>query len=235
MYQRYNSRAPNSFRPTVVKQLLMLNIGVFIISIFLPVQIISLSPGYAIQVNMLDSWFALWPISLPEGFSRFLGNGELPFFQIWQIVTYSFLHGGDAHLFFNMVALLMFGVQIEQLWGAKRFAVYYFTCVIGAALVQLIAVGIPDSIGGYVPTVGASGGVFGVLLAFGMMFPNQRLFLLFTPIFVKAKWVVIGYGLLELTLGVTNTQSMVAHFAHLGGMLFGFLLIQYWRGRFPFR
>lgn len=222
MYQSYRLK-PNPMLPPVIKRLLFLNIAIFIIQ-----SVTSL------EDHLID-WFALWPIGMPEGYSRFSQLNDIPTFQVWQIVSYSFLHGNFMHLFFNMFALWMFGIQIEQLWGARRITVYYFVCVIGAAIIQLIVNGVPESIEEYVPTIGASGGVFGILLAFGMMFPNQRLFLLFPPIPVKAKWVVIAYGVLELLLGVTGTQTTVAHFAHLGGMLFGLLLIQYWRGRFPFR
>ena len=173
----------------------------------------------------LMQWFALWPIGAP---GRFSGIGA---FWPWQLVTYSFLHGGFTHLLFNMFALWLFGVQIENTWGSRRFAVFYFTCVVGAALIQLI---VASTGGDIYPTVGASGGVFGILLAFGMMFPNQLIYIYFLfPI--KAKWFVILYGLLELWAAVTGTQAGVANFAHLGGMLFGFLLIQYWRGKLPLR
>ncbi len=126
-----------------------------------------------------------------------------------------------------MFALWMFGVQIENTWGSKRFAIFYFACVIGAALIQMMVMwGVP------IPTLGASGGVFGILLAFGMLFPEQPIYLYFLfPI--KAKWFVIGFGALELWAAVTGTQAGVANFAHLGGMLFGFLLIMYWRGKLP--
>ncbi len=161
-------------------------------------------------------WFALWPY---------------PTLMLWQLVTYSFLHAGWTHLFFNMFALWMFGRQIEAFWGTRRFAIYYFVCVVGAAIVQLCVSaieGLPNI------TMGASGGVFGLLLAYGMMFPNRRVILLIPPIPMKAKWFVIGYGVLELWFGVAGIASQVAHFAHLGGMLFGLLLIQFWYRRWPF-
>jgi len=142
------------------------------------------------------------------------------------LVSYAFLHGGFGHLFFNMFALWMFGVQVENRWGSQRFGVFYFFCVVGAALTHLLFVSAP------VPTVGASGGVFGILLAFGMMFPNQPIYLYFM-VPIKAKYLVIGFGLLELWSGVSGTSAGVANFAHLGGMVFGFLLIQYWRGKLP--
>ena len=147
-------------------------------------------------------------------------------FAPWQVVTYSFLHGGLPHLFFNMFALWMFGRNIEWLMGSRRFLIYYMTCVIGAAVVQLIVASTQTMI---YPTFGASGGVFGILLAFGMAFPNRMIMLLIPPIPMKAKYFVILYGVLELYFGVTGIAPGVAHFAHLGGMFFGYLLIQYWR------
>jgi membrane associated rhomboid family serine protease len=152
--------------------------------------------------------------------------GNIPGFWPWQLVTYAFLHGSFGHILFNMFALWMFGVQIENRWGSNRFALFYFVCVVGAAITHLFFITSP------VPTIGASGGVFGVLLAFGMMFPNQPIYLYFLfPI--KAKWLVIGLGVLELWAGFSGTQAGVANFAHLGGMLFGFAMIQYWRGKLP--
>ena len=161
--------------------------------------------------------FALWP----------LGYGFLP----WQVVSYSFLHGSVTHLFFNMLGLWMFGAELERVWGPKRFIQFYTASVLAAAAAQLILTALTNST---YPTVGASGGLFGLLLAFGMMFPNRVIVPLFPPIPMKAKWFVAIFGGLELLLGVTGTQSGVAHFAHLGGMLGGFLMIRYWRGQSPF-
>jgi membrane associated rhomboid family serine protease len=166
--------------------------------------------------RMLTALFALWP----------LGTHFMP----WQVVTYSFLHGSIGHLFFNMLGLWMFGAELERLWGGKRYLQFYFASVLTAALTQLV-VGV--LIGG-APTVGASGGLFGLLLAFGMMFPNRIIMPLFPPIPMKAKTFVMVFGGLELLFGVTGTASGVAHFAHLGGMLGGFLMIRYWRGQPPF-
>ncbi len=214
MYQ-HSYRPPTQFSmfPPVIKNLLILNGLVFLAG---------MTPFLG---QALMQWFALWPLGasrLATGFAGFLP---------WQLVTYSFLHGGFTHLLFNMFALWLFGVQIENTWGSRRFALFYFVCVVGAALIQLI---VASSSGGFYPTVGASGGVFGILLAFGMMFPNQPIYLYFLfPI--KAKWFVILYGLLELWAAASGTQPGVANFAHLGGMLFGFLLIQYWRGKLPLR
>ena len=166
--------------------------------------------------------FALWP---PGGFeSRFAP---------WQLFTYAFLHGGLAHIFFNMLGLYMFGSEIERLFGSRFFALYYFGAVLSAALSHLVVtgwMGVPP-----VPMVGASGGVYGVLLAFGLYFPHRRVLLLIPPVPMPARVFVIVFAVVELVLGVTGTQAGVAHFAHLGGMLGGWLMIQYRRGGFPFR
>ena len=155
--------------------------------------------------------------------------------QIWQPATYMFLHAGLFHLLFNMLALVMFGAPLEYTWGNRRYATYYFTCVVGAGLCQLGVGWYELSQGGRaLPVMGASGGVFGLLLAYGMLFPNQRVMLLIPPIPMKARTLVIVYGVIELLLGVSGAQPGVAHFAHLGGMLFGWLLIRYWRGEPPF-
>lgn len=169
----------------------------------------------------LGTWFtrlfALWP----------LGGGFLP----WQMVTYAFLHGSVMHLFFNMLGLWMFGAELERLWGPKRFLQFFFASVLTAALTQMLVAALS---GAQYPTVGASGGLFGLLLAFGMMFPNRMIMPLFPPIPMKAKVFVAVFGGLELLFGVTGTMEGVAHFAHLGGMLGGFLMIRYWQGRSPF-
>lgn len=161
--------------------------------------------------------FALWPID----------GGFLP----WQVVSYAFLHGSVMHLFFNMFGLWMFGSELERIWGAKRYLQFYFASLLAAAGMQLL---VTMLLGSPYPTVGASGALFGLLLAFGMMFPNRTIMPLFPPIPMKAKTFVIVFGGLELLLGVTGTQSGVAHFAHLGGMLGGYLMIRYWRGQPPF-
>jgi membrane associated rhomboid family serine protease len=148
-------------------------------------------------------------------------------FEPWQLVSYAFLHGSLLHLGFNMFALYMFGGPIEQVFGGRRYLLYYAVCVVSAALTQL-AVALAS--GGIYPTVGASGGVFGILLAFGMYFPNNRVMLLFPPIPMPARVFVFVYAAIELYLGVTGTQEGVAHFAHLGGMIGGYLMLRYWRG-----
>ncbi|MGK7368716.1 MAG: rhomboid family intramembrane serine protease [Candidatus Halalkalibacterium sp. M3_1C_030] len=164
------------------------------------------TPGIA---QLLFEYGALWPI----------GSG---LFQPWQLITYMFLHGGFGHIFFNLFALWMFGQSIENYWGTKRFTVFYFLTGIGAAILHMF-IG-----GGGAPTIGASGAVYGILLAFGMMFPNREIMLLFPPIPMKAKYFVALFGVIELVSGISRTDSGVAHFAHLGGMLVGYILIKYW-------
>ncbi len=197
-----------SLMPPVIKLLLISNVAIFF-----------LEPAFS---RFMIGNFALWPLHsgavapmLPVVNS----------FQPWQLVTYAFLHGNLTHLLLNMYALWMFGIALENLWGSRNFAVYYFVCVVGAGLTQLL---VASGSGQVYPTIGASGGVFGVLLAFGMFFPNQRLMLLFPPIPIKAIWFVAIYGVITLIFGITGTASGIAHFAHLGGMLFGFLMILYW-------
>jgi membrane associated rhomboid family serine protease len=168
--------------------------------------------------SMLSRWFALWPV----------GYGFLPF----QVVTYAFLHGNLGHLFFNLIGLWTFGSELERLWGPKRFLQFLGASILTAAAAQLLVTWLLHS---FYPTVGISGGLFGLLLAFGMMFPHRTVMLIIPPVPLKAKTLVIGYGALELFLGVTGSQEGVAHFAHLGGMLGGFLMIRYWRGQPPFR
>ena len=160
---------------------------------------------------------ALWPI----------GSGN---FFPWQVLSYSFLHGSFEHLFFNMLGLWMFGSELERIWGEKRFLQFYAASVLAAALAQLVVTAVMGSV---YPTVGASGGLFGLLFAFAVMFPN-RVILLFFVIPMKARYLVLLYGLLELYQGVYVMNSGVAHFAHLGGMLGGLLMIRYWRGQLPF-
>jgi membrane associated rhomboid family serine protease len=168
---------------------------------------------------IIEIYGALWPFGS--------GAAGLPPFRPWQLLTYGFLHGGLAHLFFNMFAMFMFGSEIERLFGSRRYLTYYLLCVVGAAVMHLIVVAAADM--RLVPAVGASGGVFGLLLAFGMAYPHRKLMLLFPPIPMPAWLFVTLYGALELYLGITQTAQGVAHFAHLGGMATGFVLIRYWR------
>lgn len=171
--------------------------------------------------RFMDIHFALWPPQAEQ-------YGYPPF-QLWQLLSYGFMHGGLMHLFFNMFALFMFGSDIERLFGPRRYLTYYLACVIGAALMHLIVVSTSQM--APLPTVGASGGVFGILLAYGMAFPMRKLFVIPIPIPLPAWLFVTLYGMLELYLGITQTAQGVAHFAHLGGMATGFVLIRYWRAQ----
>ncbi len=227
--------------PPVVKNLIIINVVLLLGTFFLK--------GVGINLNRELGLF-------------YFGS---PLFRPYQLVTHMFMHGGLMHLFFNMFALYMFGRVLEQVWGSKRFFIYYFFTGIGAALLHTFvnyieaqsvlssltfeqiamvkANGTELFLQGRtytnpsmaslqyllnIPTVGASGAVFGVLLAFGMYFPNTQLMLLFPPIPIKAKYFVLIYGGIELWLGLSQANSNIAHFAHLGGMLFGFILIKIW-------
>jgi len=162
--------------------------------------------------------FALWP----------WGSG---LFRPWQLVTYAFLHGGLTHLAFNMFGLWMFGAELERVWGPRRMIQFYLVSVLVAAAAQLLVTGF---LGSNVPTVGASGGLFGLLIGFAMVFPRRKITPLIPPIPMPAPVFVALYGAIELTLGVTGSASGVAHFAHLGGLLGGWLMMRYWRGQLPF-
>lgn len=211
------------FLPTIVKNLLIINILMYLATITLD--------RFGIDMTSLF------------GLHFYKASG----FRVYQFITYMFMHGSFGHLFFNMFALWMFGNTLENLWGSKRFLLFYMVCGIGAGLCQELvqyvqfATSLADysnvNLGGQIVsmdsylnmmnTVGASGAVYGLLLAFGMMFPNSMIFLYFL-IPIKAKWFVIGYAVIELLLGLRGVGN-VAHFAHLGGMLFGLGLILYWR------
>jgi membrane associated rhomboid family serine protease len=180
--------------------------------------------GFLIQsaVPGIVGPFALWPFA-----SSAATGGEVAFAP-WQLVTYAFLHGGLLHLGFNMLALYMFGGAVERVFGERRYLVYYLVCVVSAALTQLIVAALSGSV---YPTIGASGGVFGLLLAFAIYFPHNRVMLLFPPIPMPARVFVVLYAALELYLGVTGTQEGVAHFAHLGGMIGGYAMLRFGRRR----
>ena len=175
-----------------------------------------------------------------------------PFFKPWQIVTHMFMHGGFWHIFFNMYTLFIFGTVLERIWGTKKFLIFYFVTGIGAALlhtgvqfieaqvyISQIAEGSQQAAAAYqalkyTPTVGASGAIYGVLMGYAMLFPDSVLTLIFPPVSLKAKWFVIIFAVIELLTGISSIRSVgggIAHFAHLGGMLFGWLLILYWKKR----
>jgi len=210
--------------PTITKHLLIINVLVFAFTWLMP----------------------SWQINELFGLHFFLASE----FHVYQLFTYMFLHGGFTHLFFNMFALWMFGRVMENVWGPRKFLFYYLVCGIGAGIMQELAqlgtyfveglyaydqVNTGTAIittGQYLNlwnTVGASGAIYGILLAFGMTFPNERIFIFPIPIPIKAKWFVVGYAALELFSSISSSMDGVAHVAHLGGMLFGLLLILYWR------
>ncbi len=151
---------------------------------------------------------------------------QTQYFKPIQLVTHMFMHADMGHLFFNMLTLYFFGPMIERLWGSKKFLVYYLACGFGAMILHLL-------IGGNAPVLGASGAISGVVLAFAVLFPNARIMLLIPPIPMKAKHMVLIFLGIDLFMGLSNYNTGIAHFAHLGGALFGFLLIMIWR-KFPF-
>ena len=188
------------FLPPAVKNLLIINIIVFL--------------GTELIGDPMYQLFALFPIGSP-------------FFRWWQFVTHMFMHGNFAHIFFNMWSLVVFGPLLERLWGSKKFLIFYFVCGLGAALChELVLMTQPLS---NIPTVGASGAIYGLLLGFGMLYPNYVLTLVFPPVSLKAKWFVVIFAVIELVTGILGTRDGVAHFAHLGGMLFGLILILVWK------
>ena len=206
--------------PPVVKNLLLINIIMYVISV--------------ITGNFMYENFALFYF-------------KSPFFKPFQLVTHMFMHGDFAHIFFNMYALFIFGSVLERVWGSQKFLFYYFVTGIGAALLHMGVMAL--QLNGYMaeynagnmfaqagiqdilttPTVGASGAIYGLLLAYGMLFPNNIIQLIFPPVALKAKWFVLIYGVIELWLGLSGKGGNIAHFAHLGGMIFGLVLILYWK------
>jgi rhomboid family protein len=197
--------------PPVTRLLLTANIAAYIAQIFFG--------------DILVIWFALWPLGASGPVEPGVPTGFLP----WQLVTYSFLHGNGLHLLVNMLGLFMFGSEVERVLRPARYFTYYFVSVLSAAIAQLVMSA--ASAGPPYPTLGASGGVFGLLLAYGMFFPRRIVMLIFPPIPMPARLFVVVYAAIELYLGVTGTQAGVAHFAHLGGMLGGFLMLRAWRRR----
>ena len=188
--------------PPAVKHLLIINVIAYLAYYVLARQ----------HIVDLNYWLGIWSIQT--------GN-----FHIWQPLTYLFMHGSFDHLFFNMFSLWMFGAVLERYWGMRRFIFYYLVCGIGAGLLNMLVPGVHLS-------VGASGAVYALLLAFGMMFPNEYIYLYFL-VPIKTKWFIIGMVVLELFEGIFRSYDGIAHFAHLGGMLIGLILILYWR-KHPF-
>ena len=192
--------------PQAVKNIIIINLLVWIMTALdrngILFSYCSLYPGYG---NVLPVWY-----------------------RPWTFVTYMFLHGGFGHLFFNMYALYLFGGMLERVWGTKKFLFYYFATGIGAALIHI---GVQVLTSDYAPTIGASGAIFGLLLAYAMLYPDSMMGLVFPPITMKAKWFVLIYAAIELVLGVSGAKSGVAHFAHLGGLVVGLIIMLYWKSR----
>lgn len=206
--------------PTAIKNIIIINVLVMI-------------------MTMLNEDF------MYETFSLFYPTS--PFFHWWQPVTHMFMHGGFWHLFFNMYTLYIFGSVLERVWGTRKFLVFYFVTGLGAALIHTgvewiqmqswlgqAAEGSAAALSSIhalkmTPTVGASGAIYGVLMGYAMLYPDSVLTLIFPPISMKAKWFVLIFAVIELLTGVTGTGGGIAHFAHLGGLIFGYLLILYWK------
>lgn len=215
--------------PTVTKNLLIINVLAYLVGMV-----------FGIHSGGFNDLFGLHFFLAPD-------------FGVYQLVTYMFMHASLSHLFFNMFALWMFGCIVERTWGARKFLFYYMACGIGAGLLQEMARFVQfymlaaENIHGFSvsqimtvaqasaveinlwTTVGASGAIYGILLAFGMLYPEERMFIFPLPVPIKAKFFVVGYAAIELFMAISTSGDGVAHLAHLGGMLFGFLLIRYWR------
>lgn len=220
--------------PIITKNLLIVNVVAFLLTYVLGKDA---SGGYVLNELL--------------GLHFFMASD----FQVYQLITYMFMHGGFEHILFNMFALWMFGCVVERVWGAKKFLFYYIACGLGAGLFQELAQFVQFyllaseqlpyfSLGDIWTvahnssatlnawtTVGASGAIYGILLAFGMIFPEERIFIFPLPVPIKAKYFVIGYAAIELFSALMTTGDGVAHVAHLGGMVFGFFMIRYWRNQ----
>ena len=187
--------------PKAVKHIILINILMLVLTY--------------LNNPLMSRWFALNPITF--------------LWKPWQLVTFMFMHGGIGHLFFNMYTLFIFGSVLENIWGTKKFLTFYFVTGVGAALVNI---GVQYLTGSFALTVGASGAIYGILMGYAMLYPDSVLTLLFPPVSLKAKWFVLIFAGIELLLGISNNPAdNVAHFAHLGGLIFAFLLIMYWKKR----
>lgn len=218
-YYQENRRGPFSNIPKVTKNLILINIVVFVATL--------LNEDFMIRVFGL-----FYPSSI--------------FFRWWQPITHMFMHGGFWHIFFNMYTLFIFGVVVERIIGSKKFLLFYFICGLGAAGLQMftqylemqsfLASDSQAAMQGIIalkstPTVGASGAIYGVLIGYAMLFPESRMTLLFPPVTLSAKWMVVIFAAIELFTGVAGWADGIAHFAHLGGMLIGWLMIRWWKRR----
>ncbi len=220
-YYQENNRSGGflSNIPTVTRNLILINVIVFIATL--------------INENFMIGTFGLfYPTS--------------PYFRWWQVITHMFMHGGFWHIFFNMYTLFIFGIVVERIIGSKKFLLFYFVCGLGAAGLQIgtqyiemqafISAGTQQALASMAqlkatPTVGASGAIYGVLLGYAMLFPESKMTLIFPPVTLSAKWMVIVFAAIELFTGIVGWVDGVAHFAHLGGMLIGWLMIRWWRRR----
>ena len=218
-YYQENSGGFLSRIPTVTKNLILVNVLVFVATI--------------INENYMIGTFGLfYPTS--------------PYFRWWQVITHMFMHGGFWHILFNMYTLFIFGVVVERIIGSKKFLLFYFICGLGAAALQMGTqyIEMQSFLGSdsklalesivalkSTPTVGASGAIYGVLIGYAMLFPQSKLTLIFPPVTLSAKWMVIIFAVIELFTGVVGFADGVAHFAHLGGMLIGWIMIKWWRAR----
>jgi rhomboid-like protein len=192
--------------PEVTKNIIIINVILYIATYFF---------GYE---RLLTEKLSLFHFSSPK-------------FYGWQVITHIFMHGSLMHILFNMFGVWMFGAKLEQMWGAKRFINFYLITGIGAAILHTAVMSYYGSQGAYIANssvLGASGALFGILVAFAMYWPNTELYIMFIPMPIKAKYLVGAYAAYELFAGVSGIQEGVAHFAHLGGALFGFLLVKYW-------
>jgi len=218
-YYQENRRGLFSNIPKVTKNLIIINVLIFVATLF--------------NQEVMTRTFGLFYISSP-------------YFRWWQPVTHMFMHGGFWHIFFNMYTLFIFGTVVERMIGSKKFLLFYFVCGLGAAALHMgtmylemqsfLASDSQTALQSIValksiPTVGASGAIYGVLIGYAMLFPESRMTLLFPPVTLSAKWMVVIFAAIELITGVAGWADGIAHFAHLGGMLIGWLMIKYWRAR----
>lgn len=195
-----------SSAPRITRNLIIINIIVFIAT-YLGERVL--------HNDVFGRLFALYPVASP-------------YFRIWQPVTYMFMHGGIWHILFNMYTLYIFGSVVERMIGERKFLIFYFICGLGAAATQL---GVQSLQGSFACTVGASGAIYGLLIAYAMLFPQSKLTLIFPPVTLSAKWMVIVFVVIEIMTSLGPLDDGVAHLAHLGGMLFGWLLIKYWKSK----
>jgi membrane associated rhomboid family serine protease len=202
----------------IVKNILIINVVIFVAQYILPVIDFSCFPGQYSRMNLVSGYLSLWSV-------------KSECFKPYQLFTYMFVHGGPGHIFFNMLGLVFFGPALESFWGTKRFTLFYMITGIGAGVFNIL-MDLFFGLGSFDVMAGASGAVYGVLTAFGVIFPNMELRLLFLPISFRAKYLVMALGAIAIYSGFkASPGDDVAHFAHLGGIVIGIILVQIWRGR----